>query len=1074
MTSRARSPGLLALTAWLATFAATPAVARAGGAEDAVAQVLTRNWRDQEHKTWEKTTGNTVRAIYYTPMDVWSGSTPIEPYQVAVQVFDHSLINGNGADLRFTTKLVDGKPVTVEDGRDQRVCGEDQPPPPLPARVPDAAARVARGTRFDGEPIAQCRPYNLWRRADTDPVVHRCGAQSDKLIDDVWHLAASARQQLDIATLFEPDGRFLEALRNGIAVAATRAAASGRTLLVRVVLYESHVPPKMLARLDRLHRLVTGRPLDLARIETAAGANPIEQATYPDRIAAELARGLSPDQAAHVRIFVGIHHPSATVWNHSKILAVDGERALVGGHNLADGGTPGFPYNDRSAVHDLSILVEGPAALSAHRFAGQLWDVICAKPEAANRAGTQMVWTTNPRNNSAVLAATTRRGRATCPAAVVGALPAPRSQPEAVVALEQGTEPVAGVTIYGVGRLGDWKYGRTKVGRGQNPADDALVALIAGSTGDILISQQNLSGSQHYGRALEGALARHRLPAALKQAIVHLADWATATGLWMDPVLDAIAGAAAAGRKVRIIVADPHAAHRFASAGAPKIIRQIMSHWPSMSAADVARLACNLEVVHLRQSFLDPQYPDGWLSGGSGPAPAAPGNHSKLVIVDPGRPTAGMYVGSQNLYAHDLAEYGYIVFGQPAVQQMMSQVWSHAWTYSAGVGGADIVRPDECVSSGPAPATPATAPARVDDGPSVKVTNGAPAVTLIGQDTYDASALRRATDFDDTQPAFDRPSGVVDVGVPDDEALYVVDGGNGQLVEVVRDTTGAGWTAHGIFPADYRTPGIDFSRRGEGGVSAANIDEDTTVVALTDSVAHRVVLLRGDDAITLGFATSDGTINAATLDHPTGVWTDGRRLVVADTGNHRVLIWDRLPTGYGVSADRVLGQPDTRSKTPGAALDRMNGPRGVYADGERLFVADSGNNRVLIFDDIWTTRPTTASVVLGQPSATSSAAGAGRSGMRSPRGLAVAGNTLFVADSGNHRILVYLRVPTSSGVEADRVLGQADFDGKDAASGQTRLDDPQDLSATVLDQVILSVADRGNHRVLQYRFDLDE
>ena len=40
----------------------------------------------------------------------------------------------------------------------------------------------------------------------------------------------------------------------------------------------------------------------------------------------------------------------------------------------------------------------------------------------------------------------------------------------------------------------------------------------------------------------------------------------------------------------------------------------------------------------------------------------------------------------------------------------------------------------------------------------------------------------------------------------------------------------------------------------------------------------------------------DGVPTARTLASPTGVWSDGTRLVVADKSNNRVLIWNSFPT----------------------------------------------------------------------------------------------------------------------------------------------------------------------------------
>jgi hypothetical protein len=90
------------------------------------------------------------------------------------------------------------------------------------------------------------------------------------------------------------------------------------------------------------------------------------------------------------------------------------------------------------------------------------------------------------------------------------------------------------------------------------------------------------------------------------------------------------------------------------------------------------------------------------------------------------------------------------------------------------------------------------------------------------------------------------------------------------------------------------------------------------------------------------------------LRFPYGMSLQGDRLAVADTANNRVLFW-RLPIGqpcFSAAAD-VIGQPDFAAsgenhwKTVTAAT--LCWPYGVCFQGDLLAVADSGNNRVMIW-----------------------------------------------------------------------------------------------------------------------------
>ena len=91
---------------------------------------------------------------------------------------------------------------------------------------------------------------------------------------------------------------------------------------------------------------------------------------------------------------------------------------------------------------------------------------------------------------------------------------------------------------------------------------------------------------------------------------------------------------------------------------------------------------------------------------------------------------------------------------------------------------------------------------------------------------------------------------------------------------------------------------------------------------------------------------------------PRAGWTDGQRIVVADSGNHRVMIWHTFPDVDGAPADVVLGQPDFTSEGPAAgSADTRRGlylPTGVAVVDGDLVVADAWHHRLLVFDGIRT------------------------------------------------------------------------------------------------------------------------
>lgn len=87
---------------------------------------------------------------------------------------------------------------------------------------------------------------------------------------------------------------------------------------------------------------------------------------------------------------------------------------------------------------------------------------------------------------------------------------------------------------------------------------------------------------------------------------------------------------------------------------------------------------------------------------------------------------------------------------------------------------------------------------------------------------------------------------------------------------------------------------------------------------------------------------------------------------MGDNGYHRVLIWNSIPTANGAPADVVVGAPDFVTPGGPASASSFDEVDGVASDGTSLFVADSGANRVLIFTPVPTTNGASASKVLGQ------------------------------------------------------------------------------------------------------------
>ena len=182
-----------------------------------------------------------------------------------------------------------------------------------------------------------------------------------------------------------------------------------------------------------------------------------------------------------------------------------------------------------------------------------------------------------------------------------------------------------------------------------------------------------------------------------------------------------------------------------------------------------------------------------------------------------------------------------------------------------------------------------------------------------------------------------------------------------------------------------------------------------------------------------------GPAGPATLNVPTGVCAWGRGLALADAWNHRVLLWRETARESGQPADIVLGQDDPAAMQANRGAERptaasLHWPYGVAEADGRLVVADTGNRRVLVWDSPERTGQP-ADRVLGQDgfeTRDENAGGAvGQVGLRWPHGIATWRGRLAVADAGNNRIMLWDGLPSAPGAPCDQVLGQADFAGCD-------------------------------------------
>lgn len=250
------------------------------------------------------------------------------------------------------------------------------------------------------------------------------------------------------------------------------------------------------------------------------------------------------------------------------------------------------------------------------------------------------------------------------------------------------------------------------------------------------------------------------------------------------------------------------------------------------------------------------------------------------------------------------------------------------------------------------------------------------------------------------------------------------------------------------------------------------------VLAVVDQAGNRAMLWKnfqnnGQPAdIVLGqpdFVTNQQNITTSTsLYIPNGVSfsPDGEKLLIADYGNHRVLIWNSIPTSNAQPADVVVGQLDFNSKFQGSSATGLSGPLGIFvASDGKMFVSEYNNKRVLIWNKIPEINTAPADVVIGQNDLNSLNNSDIRSNFNEPWGLWVAPNgKLLVTDGYYNRVFVYNKVPSKNGVNPDIVIGQNDF--LSTSSGVSASNFYGSIAASVSPDGKLAIGEFNNNRVV--------
>lgn len=443
--------------------------------------------------------------------------------------------------------------------------------------------------------IAQTPPKQCWGMDEIQPL----DSHSDILPQRMYDIIVKAQWWVDITSLAPPDGKFAHHIIAALKEIAERS--TGNPVTVRM-----------------LFGNIIGMPVDCDALVDLLTEN------FPSE--------------ANIQLWVGAWRKGVS-WNHSKIIAVDGQHLFTGGHNLWDA-----HYLQNDPVHDISIEAEGEVANDGHVFANQMWKYIIRTETHCCLRRCIPDWRT-------------RVGVSQWPdeADPYPPMYIPRKRRRTAAAPSMHTVPIITCGRYGALHM----FPLTA-----NPSDSVITEMLRSARTIIRLSLQDL-----------GPLTLP-MPDGILIPIPG--------GVWPTAYMEAIAEVIYYWNvKVQIVLSNPYSIPGSltpleANYGngwtctdvAAEIIKSIKSIDENIEDSDLRDHVNNsLEVSFLKSNKE---------AGGKWPDGEGLGNHAKFFIVD----DICYYVGSQNLYIANLAEWGVIVDDPGETRRMLDEYWKPMWEQS--------------------------------------------------------------------------------------------------------------------------------------------------------------------------------------------------------------------------------------------------------------------------------------------------------------------------------------------------------------------------------------------------------
>ena len=203
----------------------------------------------------------------------------------------------------------------------------------------------------------------------------------------------------------------------------------------------------------------------------------------------------------------------------------------------------------------------------------------------------------------------------------------------------------------------------------------------------------------------------------------------------------------------------------------------------------------------------------------------------------------------------------------------------------------------------------------------------------------------------------------------------------------------------------------------------------------------------------------DATGTNARFNRPADLTLSGTTLYVADKNNHRIRAINLVSASKTVST--IAGSGTAGHADGAAGTAQFDNPAGLAVSGDTLYVADQNNHRIRAIDLASANKTVRTIAGSGTPGHANGAGVAAQ--FDTPTGLAVSGGTLYVADYNNHRIRA---IDITSGTVRD-IAGDGTAENTNGIGIAARFNNPTGIA--VSGSTLYVTTNGGLIRKLEYR-----